>query len=552
MIMRFSWAKFAFVAALATVVVAPLANANAQQNSDVRVDLNLKDADLMAATQVLFQRTGIQFLVEPSTKIFNKITLKLEGVTPEEAVRYICQAAGAYFRRDDNGVYIISQDKPVVVDPVVPKTTSAKSLKKIKILKASAKDVYDAIIYRIPFDSLNGFNDLKRFVAATRPEDGIRSLGPTMPSILGQAPSQSFSPVNAPNQNVPLTGVESGNNVALPGEDANQIGGGGRGGLGAGGGQGGRGGGGLGGQGGGGGGLGGQGGGGGNVNLQGGQGLVGDSIDYISYDPTDNSLVVRGNDDDINQLMSYIYMFDVAPRQVQVKVEFITTTQGMTKSLGFEFLYQRGTITTGTTPGAFVRTTDPVFLSYATGNIALRMRASLAESGGKVIQAPIVRTLNNQPASIFSSITTYIFINTTTVSNGTVVTQSNPLPLTAATFLSVAPRINGDNTITMYLTPQISSFVGVSTGPNGEEIPNQVTQNISVVARVRNGETIVLGGLNNVDENNSVTRVPVLSDIPIIGQFFRSTRRNQTASELLIFVTPTVLDEDSTAGPGGP
>lgn len=541
------------MAVLAGAVVAPLSSALAQQTSDVRVDLNLKDADMMVATNVLFQRTGIQFVVEPSTEPYRKVTLKLEGVTPEEAVRYLCTAAGAYFRRDENGVYIISHDKPVAEAPVLPEAKKGPyPLRKIKILKADARSVYEAIRYRMPFDSTRGFDELRAFsqkaIAATVP-----TLGAPV-SVMGQTSAQLYQPITVPNQSSPLTGVESGSQVTIPGEDANQRGlGGVGGGGGIGGGQGGLGGGNRGGQGGGlGGGQGGLGGGqGGNANLQGGQGLVGDSIDFISYDPTDNTLYVRGDDDDFQDLQTYVNMFDVAPRQVQVKVEFITTTESLQKSLGTEFLYNRGSVVAGTVPGAFVRASDPVFLSYATGNITGRLRASLTQSGGKVVQAPILRTLNNQPAQVLSSITTYIFINNTTVSNGTVVTTSNPVPLTAATQLTVAPRINeGDNTITMYLTPFITSFINTSVGPDGQEIPNTVSQGVQVVARVKNNETIVLGGLNQKNEDNSINRVPVLSDLPIIGQFFRSTRRSTTNSELLIFVTPTILDDDDTAGLG--
>jgi general secretion pathway protein D len=548
--MRFSWARIALVTVLAGVVAAPIA-AYAQQGSDVRVDLSLKDADMMAATNILFQRTGIQFVVEPSSKPYNKITLKLQGATPEEAVGYICQAAGAFFKRDENGVYIISTTKPVVeAPPMVATPGAAKIVKKLKVMKGDARAIYESIAYRQVFDSARGFAELKRFVDIATPGTNNNYRNAPSFNIIGNGPSQTFAPVNAANQMTPLTGAESGNQVQLPGESGEQFGGrGGQTGLGGGGGQGGLGGG----QGGLGGGQGGLGGGqGGGTQLVGGQGLVGSSIDYITYDPVDNSFIVRGTEEDINQLQTYINMFDVSPKQVQIKVEFITTTEAVERSLGTEFLYQRGTILAGTRPGAFVRTGDPVFLNYATGNITARLRASLTETGGKVVSAPILRTLNNQPATITSFVQTTIFINNTTISNGTVITTSNPLPLTASTTLSVAPRINDDNTITVFLAPQIQSFVGVSRGPNGEEIPNLVSQQIAVVAKVKNGETIVLGGLNNKNEDNSVNRVPVLSDLPIIGQFFRQTRRAKTAQELLIFVTPTIVDEDTTSGLGGP
>jgi general secretion pathway protein D len=218
------------------------------------------------------------------------------------------------------------------------------------------------------------------------------------------------------------------------------------------------------------------------------------------------------------------------------------------KSIGFDFLYSRGTLLTGTAPGTFARTSDPVFLNFATGNVTTRMRTLLQEGRGKVVSSPSIRTLNNQPATIASQITTYIFINQTIISIGTAVTNSNPVPLTANTSLSVAPRINDDNTITVFLNPTVASFVGTSRDSLGNEFPNLSVQSISVVARVKNGETIALGGMTDKNDNTTVSRVPLLSDLPIIGQFFRSTQRTKRNSDLLIFVTPRIVEEDEIGG----
>jgi len=388
--MRLSWAKLGLVAALAGAVVAPLSVAMAQQASDVRVDLNLKDADMMAATQALMQRTGIMFVIQPSSDPYQRVTLKLEAVSPEDAVRYICQASGAYFKRDENGVYIISHNRPVVeMPPVTAPTKVPKMVRRIKVLKAGVRDVYDSIMFSMPFDVTRGLSDLQRFTKLMSATDQERLYGKALNPLQIQTPNQTFQPVTASPQVTPLSGAESGGDVRLPGESANQLGGGGLGGGGLGGG-------GLGGGGQNGGGRNGGGGAGGtgNTQLVGGQGLVGESIDFVSYDPTDNSLVVRGNEDDINQLQTYINLFDVAPRQVEIKVEFITTTDTISKDFGAEFLYQRGALFAGTTPGTFVNTSDPVFLNYATGNVTSRLRTSLSEGSGKVVSAPIVRTLN--------------------------------------------------------------------------------------------------------------------------------------------------------------
>src|SRR5205085_11861522 len=139
--------------------------------------------------------------------------------------------------------------------------------------------------------------------------------------MIGNTPGGTvFQPVSTQNYSAPRTYSESGSNIALPGESAGQFGGQG-GGFGGGG----FGGGGLGGQGGGG--LGGQGGGAGGAQGQGlvsGQGLI-PQLPYITFDPTDNTIIVNATDEQIRQIQDAITFFDVAPRQVTIKVEFITT-----------------------------------------------------------------------------------------------------------------------------------------------------------------------------------------------------------------------------------
>jgi general secretion pathway protein D len=291
---------------------------------------------------------------------------------------------------------------------------------------------------------------------------------------------------------------------------------------------------------------------GGGVNLQGGQGLVPNGIDHISYDPTDNSLVVRGTEEAIAELQRNIALFDVAPRQVVIKVEFITTSQSVSRSLGFDFLFQRGTLFAGNRPGSFARVGDPIFINFATGNVTTRLRALLSEGQGKAVQAPVIRTLNNQPAIVQQQINSTIFVNQIiSAGNGQIIVVPTPLALNITTGVAVAPRINDDDTITMFLQPTVQDFGQLRRGPNGEEIPDQLIQSISVVARVRDGETIALGGLNRKQETGSTSRFPILGDLPVIGQFFRASTREVNNQELIIFVTPTIVRDDETIGGGG-
>ena len=545
--MRNRWASFALAVVVATSFLGLAATSAAQIPDGLRVDVSLKDADMITATQMLTKQTGAQFIVETSNEPFPKITLKIDRVTADEAIRYICLSAGASFRRDENGVYIISRGKSATeaaTRPIdtLPAVALRKRVEKFKMMKADARDVRNQLTMGLEFDPLYGFRQINRFSALMSP-GGLRA-----PVLQFGANAQ---PNFTPAAGVPsTTGFETGADIRLPGDGAGQgmLGGGGgqgggRGGGGLGGGQGG----GLGGgQGGGlGGGQGGQG-----ATLVGGDGLVGQSIDFISFDPTDNSLVVRGSEEDIAELQRNIALFDVAPRQVIIKVEFITTSSSTAKSLGFDWLYQRGTVFAGNRPGSFARAGDPIFINFATGNVTTRLRTLLQEGYGRTVQAPIIRTLNNQPASVQQQVQTTVFVNqVVTAGNGQVIITSNPVSFPISTGLTVAPRINGDDTITMYLSPIVSDFGQLRRGPDGQEIPDVLSQIISVVARVKNNETIVLGGLTRKAETGSSTRFPILSDLPIIGQFFRASNKDKNSSELLVFVTPTIVEDDGSGTP---
>lgn len=546
--------------------IAISASAFAQQPADVRLDVNLKDADMMAATRTIFQRTGIQFLVKPTTKAYSRITLKLNDVTAEDAVKYICEAAGAFFMRDELGVYIISPEPfKAPAEPAVAPKKASSVYRAIQIRHASAQETFDAIVYDIKSDPMRGWENLKRFTRLSQ-SDVTRIFGGSEVDVYGQQAIPAFdirgNNSSVPN-NRPISGsTDSASDIQLPGDAARQFSPGGGGGGRGGGGQGGFGGGGGGIGGGGGGGVGGGGQGGfggggqgGNIQLTGGQGLVPTGITFISYDPSTNSLIVEADDEAaINKLRDEIIpLFDVAPRQVQVKVEFISILDNLSKSLGYEFQYQRGSVFAGERPGSFAPTSSPIYLNYQTGNVAMRLRTSLSTSNSRLENAPIVRTLNNMPATVFSFTSQTVFSPFTTfVSGAGAQTGFNQSQITVGTSLSVAPRINaGDNTITMFLSPSIGGFQGESVSPDGSQrVPNTTNQGVTVVARVRNGETIVLGGFVGKEDRTSIQKVPVLADLPVIGQFFRNSSRSRANSETLIFVTPTIIeDEDSVGGP---
>ena len=543
---------------VATATMGSIVSASAQTTApdEQRVEqLDLRGANMVEALKILTAQTGVQFLIDnPNDLPFEKVTLKIGPLSVEDALKYVCQAAGAYYKRDENGVYIVSHNKPEVAKVVdaAPVAKKHVSQKKLRMMHASPRDVYEKIMDINPLkgDVMFDTRTWSAMKNLAQLQSGATSVG--NPGVRVEQPNAAAFPIQSSQLAQPKVGVDSAaNDIQLPGESGHQLGGGGLGGGGLGGG--GLGGGGLGGQGGGlggqGGGLGGQGG--GNVNLTGGQGYVPQGIDRVTYDPTDNSLVVEGTDEAIDELRKLVELFDVAPKQVTVKLEFISTSSDLSKDIGYDWLYSRATMVTGDVPGTFAATGDPIFMSFSSGNVAVRMRTQLIQDHGKVVSAPIIRTLNNEPASITQNTRTYVTIDQlVSTGNGQIITAPQLYPINITTSLSVAPRINRDGTITMYLSPQYSTVVSFSTQSDGTEIPNIESEALNVVARVKNGETIVLGGLVQKNDQTQEQKFPILGDLPIIGQFFRRTTVANSDQELLIFVTPTVVEDESSTGQG--
>lgn len=556
--MSMSFSRFVKTAMVVAVVgstaLTPLAFA-APVSPVERINVTLEDASLRMATQMLSKQAGLQFVLTPGLDDLPMITLTISNKTPEEAIELICLAAGAYAERLDSGVFVIRKGpKPIEekVAPVGNKTLAKKEkrIERVKIMRGDPKLIFDLLTKAEIIDSDGSLREVNMFSE----EFKRLSASPYAPSqvvmaggVNIQAPTTSF-PVGT---NTPLPTDTSRNPVApndvvIPGETLNQVGGGrGQGGIGGGP----TGGGGGGQPGGGGGGLGGSGG--GNVGApQAGTGFMPEGIDRITYDPTDNSIIVQGDDEAIRKLRSLVAQFDIAPKQVIIKVEFITTSESVDRDFGIDWLYQRGAINAGNQPGSFARTSNPVFINWASGNVASRLRTVLLEGRGKTVNAPLLRTLNNQPAFVQQSTQTTIYIPNTNIGGGGVVTTYTPFQIQANSLLAIKPRINGDGTVTVGLAPQIQDLGQIRRGPDGAEIPDILSQAISVVARVKSGETIALAGFTRKQNASSTQKFPILGDLPIIGQFFRTSTVRNNSQELIIFVTPFIVEDDTIGGLG--
>ena len=181
-------------------------------------------------------------------------------------------------------------------------------------------------------------------------------------------------------------------------------------------------------------------------------------------------------------------------------------------------------------------------LGRITNNYILNMTLTAAATAGKVkvLSDPKIATLNNQPANI-NVITQYPYTTSNATSNGVVSQQVTYVPLGIQ--LTVTPTINADGRITLNINPNVSQPSATAPTSASTGAPGIDSRAAQTTVLVKDGETIVIGGLISDSTSNQDNKVPILGDIPILGWLFRSKTVAHTRSELLIFVTPQIMPD---------
>ncbi|MCS7301524.1 MAG: hypothetical protein NZ556_08240 [Fimbriimonadales bacterium] len=510
-------------------------------NDDYLVSINLMDADLITAVKAIAQQVKAEVVFEPTDEPYRRISfIKIEQKPFEQVLGYICQSAGAVYRKEANGVYVIgparpkpaetpaAQQPPAPAEPQKPLVVTER----IPLRYSRASDIVRIIKTEMMTD--DPFAELRDFTNRTL-ADVTSPYRPTAPISV---PMRLDGNPAVPMNNAPV--------VAPNPADAGEGQRGGRGGIGGFGQPGGFGGGfgqpGGGGFGGGqpGGGLGGQ------AGAQAGI-LIPEGLDGLVANDIDNSLIVRGTPEAIEYIRRVLRFLDIAPKQVLIRAEFVTVTRNDAEKFGIDWNLSRVNLQTGTS--GLADRSAPFFVNYASGNLVANLRAQLSQARGRVVNAPIVVTQNNSPAVVTFTTTDYIEQQTVVFDQtGRPSAFTTVVPLQIPTSLTVTPRVNADGTITLALFPQISTVGTVRVG--ARSLPRIDSQFVFTVRRIKNGETMVLGGLVARTDNSESSKVPLLGDLPLIGQFFRGRTRNVQESELLIFVTATILDEEEGMGSG--
>lgn len=293
----------------------------------------------------------------------------------------------------------------------------------------------------------------------------------------------------------------------------------------------------------------------------------------LAVDSRTNKLIITDVPEVFPQIESILEELDVKAPQILIEAQVIEVSKGSGYDIGFNWNIE-GQFTGGSTQmpwdyfGASRNSTNS-FLKYfgvnvnwetdsATGartreisgtvptlsweNTSIIFKALMTTNEARSLGKPKVITMNNNQAMVTSSRDASvgkITRDTGNGSSGTTSTTGNERKRVGLT-LTVTPQVNKEGYVTLTVLPSYSDLVASETGGDTYDT---ITRAVTTQVRVKSGQTVVLGGLLQSNEKESVYKVPLLGQIPVIGWLFTSKSKRKSTTDLVIFITPTVLSE---------
>ena len=256
---------------------------------------------------------------------------------------------------------------------------------------------------------------------------------------------------------------------------------------------------------------------------------------FLHVNEAQNAVVVTAPPQMLDKIRADFRKIDVPPSQIMIEalaVEVLSTADA-DSAFGFSLTGKKIQLSSDSTLGDINYSSIGLLPSSFTS----RLGALIASGKAKVRANPRIAAVNGQDADIFVGETKFIKVQYT--SGG--YQQDRIQGVDIGVKLSMTSWTGGNGEITVQLAPQVSN---ISELERETGLPVLSSRTASTTVRVKDGETIVIGGLSQKQDYKTRSKVPLLGDIPLLGQFFRRTKANTIQSELLIFVTPHILTEN--------
>lgn len=256
-------------------------------------------------------------------------------------------------------------------------------------------------------------------------------------------------------------------------------------------------------------------------------------------------LILRGPRAVVTQAMALAAKLDSRQRQISIEVEILDVSNDALKDLGISWPGSTGTR---------IEEANPRGMNFGSFNrSALKFDAILrhleSTEKAKVLAKPNLSLLDQERGYILIGDRINFPVVISTDDNGDPVFDIREERV--GIYLQVSGTVNQNGDITLNLYPQVSTVTGFLE-VNGGSYPQISTREARSSLRTRSGETIVMGGLIRDEEIKMVERVPILGRIPIFGELFTRRKTTRNSSQVMIFITPRIIDEEAKTSPTTP
>ena len=449
--------------------------------SSKTITLDLVDATLVDTVRLIADTLGWNVLFSPEVQKYQeKITTKLVNVQAEQALRMILLSNGFDYKIVNSIAYIAPKDKLTQFQQDV-KVSGPMKTQVINLENAVAKEIEPVIKSSYPEATVQVVEKTNSLLIKA-PVETIREIK----NLVGQldVPPPPPPPVTPPTTEV----------IRLNYAQAQDV-----------------------------------------LSMMG--GLV--PKEAIAIDQRMNSLIVTATPDIIDTVKSFVKAVDVPMPQVALRLHVLAASEGASRTLGVNWNQTAGvTLQEGKKDPTGAISTDPsdyLGIQLFTRSM-LEFKATLNylinQGYVKILAAPYVMTQNKQQANI--QIGEQFPLIYTDYRTG----QPQANYINVGIILNVTPEISPDGYVTMNLQPQVSEVGEIIAGT---QFPRILTRNAQTTVRVKQGDTVLIGGLFREREANSFNKIPLLGDIPIIGEFFRVKSKQKEVIELIIAITPVIM-----------
>ncbi len=290
------------------------------------------------------------------------------------------------------------------------------------------------------------------------------------------------------------------------------------------------------------------------------------AVGSVSSDQRSNKLIVRAYPNRRKEIEDIIRELDVPTKEVMLNARILQVTFKPEYDVGIDWqlnfrdssikqlhkltfsnfaLGKQGPTASGSLAASDNLGSSSNYGQIAVGNIDVdsfqtTIRAFEKVSDTKILSNPQLLITNNEEAKIHVGDTIPYIISTTSGTGDNAITSEDVRFVDVGLKLDVRPTINDDGFITIRLRPEISS-VSASVSSHGGGIPQVNKTEVETTVMVKDGHTIVIGGLKKDDKAHIKKGLPVLMDLPWVGPFFSRASDNLTKTEIVIFMTPHVV-----------